>query len=46
MWESDFPHNDSNWPNSRKVLEEAVVDVPADEAAMIGELNARRLYRF
>ena len=20
MWEADFPHNDSNWPNSRKVL--------------------------
>jgi predicted TIM-barrel fold metal-dependent hydrolase len=46
MWESDFPHNDSNWPNSRKVLEEAVVDVPAEEARMIGETNARSLYRF
>ena len=20
MWEADFPHNDSNWPNSRKML--------------------------
>ena len=46
MWECDFPHNDSNWPNSRKVLAEAVEDVPDDEARQIGELNARRLYDF
>ncbi len=46
MWESDFPHNDGNWPNSRKVLAEAVLDVPDDEVRMIGELNARRLYNF
>jgi predicted TIM-barrel fold metal-dependent hydrolase len=46
MWEADFPHNDSNWPNSRKVLADALADVPDDEAARIGELNARELYRF
>jgi predicted TIM-barrel fold metal-dependent hydrolase len=46
MWECDYPHNDSNWPNSRKMFEEALVDIPDDEAAMIGELNARTLFNF
>jgi len=46
MWECDFPHNDSNYPNSRKLLADSLVDVPDHEARMIGELNARALYRF
>jgi len=46
MWECDFPHNDSNFPNSRKLLAEFLVDVPDDEARMIGETNARALYDF
>ncbi|MGO9456861.1 MAG: amidohydrolase family protein [Acidimicrobiales bacterium] len=46
MWEADYPHNDSNYPNSRKILEEAVADIPDDEAARIGELNARQFYKF
>jgi predicted TIM-barrel fold metal-dependent hydrolase len=46
MWECDFPHNDSNYPNSRKMLVDAMVDVPDEEARMIGERNARELYRF
>jgi len=46
MWEADFPHNDSNWPNSRKILAEAMLDVPDEEARRIAELNARDLYRF
>jgi predicted TIM-barrel fold metal-dependent hydrolase len=45
MWEADFPHNDGNYPNSRKMLAEALVDVPDDEARMIAEGNARRLYK-
>jgi len=31
MWASDFPHLESDWPNSRRVLEESFVDVPEDE---------------
>lgn len=46
MWEADFPHDDSNWPNSRKVLAEARIDVPDDEAGRIAERNARELSRF
>jgi predicted TIM-barrel fold metal-dependent hydrolase len=43
-WECDYPHSDSNWPNSRKVAGEVFRDVPDDEVHQIVELNARRLY--
>jgi predicted TIM-barrel fold metal-dependent hydrolase len=46
MWEADFPHNDSNWPNSRKLFADQVVDVPDAEVKQIAEDNARALYRF
>ncbi|MCH5675642.1 amidohydrolase family protein [Streptomyces gilvus] len=46
MLETDFPHNDSNFPNSRKVVSDMLADVPEDEARMIAETNARSLYRF
>ena len=31
MWASDFPHLESDWPNSKHVLEESFVGVPEDE---------------
>ncbi len=31
MWASDFPHLESDWPNSKRVLEESFVGVPEDE---------------
>lgn len=31
IWGSDFPHVVTHWPNSRKVLEEQMAGVPADE---------------
>jgi predicted TIM-barrel fold metal-dependent hydrolase len=46
MYETDYPHNDSNWPHGRKVLEEHLVDVPEGEARMIAGVNARALYDF
>jgi len=46
MWEADFPHNDGNYPNNRKMFAEAVVDIPDDEVRAIGEANARKLYDF
>ena len=46
MWEADFPHNDSNFPDSRKLLEKALADVPDHEAHQIAELNARSFYDF
>jgi predicted TIM-barrel fold metal-dependent hydrolase len=44
--EIDYPHSDSNWPNSRKHVAENLANVPDDEAHKIVELNARKLYRF
>ncbi|GAA4548424.1 amidohydrolase family protein [Pseudonocardia xishanensis] len=46
MFETDYPHNDTNWPDSRKVLAKMLADVPDDEARRIAELNARELYNF
>jgi predicted TIM-barrel fold metal-dependent hydrolase len=45
-WECDYPHADSNWPNSRKLLEASLEDVPDEDARRIAELNARELLRF
>jgi predicted TIM-barrel fold metal-dependent hydrolase len=46
MLEIDFPHSDSNWPNSRKRAAEVLADVPDDECALIVEENARRMLNF
>jgi predicted TIM-barrel fold metal-dependent hydrolase len=46
MFESDYPHSDSNWPHTRKLLAEHLADVPDDEARKIVELNARTVYNF
>lgn len=46
LFESDYPHSDSNWPDSRKILEDVLADVPEEDARKIAELNARRVYRF
>jgi len=46
MFESDYPHSDSQWPHTRKILAEALSDVPDDEARKMVEDNARKLYNF
>ena len=46
MFESDYPHSDSNWPHTRKMLAESLVDVPDEVARKIAETNARKLYNF
>ena len=44
MWASDYPHSDSTWPHSRKVIERDFEGVPdADLAAIVCD-NAARLY--
>jgi predicted TIM-barrel fold metal-dependent hydrolase len=44
--EVDYPHSDSNWPNSRKRAAEVLADIPDDEVEMIVETNARRMLNF
>ena len=45
-FESDYPHSDSNWPNTRKRVAEVLADIPDDEVHRIVELNARELLGF
>ncbi|MFD1812633.1 amidohydrolase family protein [Rhodococcus gannanensis] len=45
-WEGDYPHSDSNWPNSRKKVQDAMIDVPDDEVERMVETNARGLLDF
>jgi len=46
MLEIDYPHSDSNWPNSRKRAAEVLANVPDHEVEMITETNARRMLNF
>ncbi|WP_299950576.1 amidohydrolase family protein [uncultured Modestobacter sp.] len=46
MIEVDFPHSDSNWPNSRKRASESLAHIPDDEVEKIVETNARRMLNF
>ncbi len=44
MWASDFPHSDSTWPNSRRVIERDFEGVPAAEVSKMVAENAAALY--
>jgi predicted TIM-barrel fold metal-dependent hydrolase len=46
MWGSDYPHSESTFPQSRKILAEILAGVPADEQAKIAGGNTARVYRF
>ena len=46
MWGSDYPHSESTFPQSRKILEEILAGVPEDERAKIVGGNTARVYRF
>ncbi|MGW4338457.1 amidohydrolase family protein [Rhodococcus koreensis] len=45
-WECDYPHSDSNWPNSRKVVQQAMIGVPDEDVEKMVETNARKLFNF
>jgi predicted TIM-barrel fold metal-dependent hydrolase len=46
MVEVDYPHSDSNWPNTRAWVDKLLVDVPDADVRKIVELNARKLFHF
>ena len=46
MWGSDYPHSESTFPQSRKVLAEILAGVPDDEQAKIAGGNTARVYNF
>jgi len=44
MWASDYPHSDSTWPHSRKVIERDFEGVAESDVAAIVHDNAAALY--
>jgi predicted TIM-barrel fold metal-dependent hydrolase len=44
MWASEFPHADSTFPNSLKVIDENFAGVPEGVTRSIVFENANRLY--
>jgi predicted TIM-barrel fold metal-dependent hydrolase len=44
MWASDYPHSDSTWPHSRKVIERDFAGVPEADLDAIVAGNAAALY--
>ena len=45
MWQSDYPHNTSTYPDSWATVERTLVDVPADERQRLLYANAQNLYK-
>ena len=46
MWGLDYPHSESTFPQSRKILAEILAGVPDDEQAKIAGGNTARVYNF
>jgi predicted TIM-barrel fold metal-dependent hydrolase len=44
IWATDFPHQESDWPNSRQILELNFEGVPATEVEMMTNGNVSRLF--
>jgi predicted TIM-barrel fold metal-dependent hydrolase len=45
MWGNDFPHSDSTWPWSQKLLDEQTVQLEPEQARAILSTNVAELYR-
>ena len=45
LFETDYPHGDSTWPDSQNVIDEAWGHIPANEIRMMCSENAAKLYR-
>ncbi len=45
-WECDYPHSDSNWPESPEVLARSMVDVSDEDIDKITHLNAMKHYNY
>ncbi len=45
MWGNDFPHSDSTWPWSQKLLDEQTAQLEPEQARAILSANVAELYR-
>jgi predicted TIM-barrel fold metal-dependent hydrolase len=46
FWGSDYPHYEGSWPNSRRLLHNALEAAPEPELRAILAANAAKVYRF
>jgi predicted TIM-barrel fold metal-dependent hydrolase len=46
MCETDYPHSDSTWPDSIKVVKAIIDHLPEETQYKILRGNAEKLYRF
>jgi predicted TIM-barrel fold metal-dependent hydrolase len=46
MIEADYPHADSTWPDTQKIVHSTLGSLPEDEIEAITHRNAERLFRF
>jgi hypothetical protein len=44
MWSNDFPHGNTTWPNSRKVIERDLGHLPEEMRAKLLCTNVAGLY--
>jgi predicted TIM-barrel fold metal-dependent hydrolase len=44
MWSNDYPHPNSTWPNSRRVIERDLGHLPAETRAKLVRENVAKLY--
>jgi hypothetical protein len=44
MWQSDLPHGTSTYPESRKILNQALQGVPENEVPLLLYKNVIKLY--
>lgn len=45
MVESDYPHLDSTWPHTQRIVADSIGDFPTDEIRKITWENASTLFR-
>ena len=46
MWECDYPHSDSNWPESPEILTQSLAGLSDAEIDQVTHLNAMRHFNF
>ena len=46
LWECDYPHTDSTWPNSQSEPADLLDTIPRDEAELIAHGNAEALFHW
>ncbi len=45
MWSNDYPHPNSTWPNSRKIIERDLGHLPAEKLTKLLCTNVSKLYQ-